>query len=86
MDESVRVHADNIRVICGMVDLAETKTVGYLWQSLRMSIGKDVRGIQQWNVSKAADRALLPVGCQNEATKSRPSPATAVWMKRKKSS
>ena len=61
LDDSVRAHANEQPVECGVVELAERKSVRYPRVSAWFTVGHDVGGVEQLVVPEAAKRALSSV-------------------------
>ncbi len=73
LDAQISAHLDHqigpdpkvILVVCRVVELAQRQTIGKHWGSPRVAIGKDVRSIEQRAMSKATQRAPVPIGTKH---------------------
>ena len=68
-DDSVRADANEQTIECGVMKLAECKSVRYPWVSSWFAVGHDVGGVEQLVVPEAAERALGAVRSQHPFTK-----------------
>ncbi|GGU91715.1 hypothetical protein GCM10010182_03410 [Actinomadura cremea] len=62
LHHEIRSDAENIRVICGMVDLAERQSVRDFRKAAFFAVWKDVGGVKQRSLSQATYRAPAVVG------------------------
>ena len=69
LDDSVRADANEQPVECGVMELAERKSVRYPRVSSWFAVGHDVGGVEQLVVPEAAERALSSVRSQHPFTK-----------------
>ena len=65
LDDSVRADANEQPVECGVVELAERKSVRYPRVSAWFTVGHNVGGVEQLVVPEAAKRALSSVRSQH---------------------
>lgn len=61
--------AEHVHIERSVVDLAESKPVGHRWKSVLVSVGSDVRRVEQLTVAKAADGAASVVGRDHPSSK-----------------
>ena len=69
LDDSVRAHADEQSVECGVMQLAERKPVRHPWLSPGFTVWHDVGGVEQFVVPEAAQRTLRSVRTQHTLPK-----------------
>ena len=66
MDATVWVDAEEVSVVCRVVQGRETNPVADLRSSALVAVGNDVRGLKQiWN-RQTRDRAPSPIGAEHE--------------------
>ena len=69
LDDPVRADANEQPIECGVMELAQRKSVRYSRVSSRFAVGHDVGGVEQLVVPEAAERALSSVRSQHPFTK-----------------
>jgi hypothetical protein len=69
MDSLLWVHAKNVRIECRVVNPTESETVRNFGQASLISIGKDMRGVQQLPMTQRAYAASALVRADNKFAK-----------------
>ena len=65
LHDQIPPDAQNIRVVCGMVNLTQGESIGHDRVSARMAIREDVCCLQQLGVPKASHSTTLSIGLQD---------------------
>ena len=69
LDDSVRANANEQTIECGVMELAQRKSVRYPRVSSWFAVGHDVGCVEQFVVPEAAESALRSVRSQHPFTK-----------------
>lgn len=69
LDVQVGPYAENVPVVCGVMQLAKGETVRDRGLALRVPVREDMRGVQKLTVAKTSYRATFPVGFEDSFPK-----------------
>ena len=69
LDHEVGPNTEDVSIKCGVMNLAERETIRHNGIALRVTIRKDVRGLEQFGMTKPTHRAAFPIRCQNSRSK-----------------
>jgi hypothetical protein len=61
MDQAVTIHAQDLGVVCTVMDLAQAKAVRNLWPSALVPVWQDVGRVKQLTMAKSAHCTLRSV-------------------------
>src|SRR5262249_53356033 len=67
VDSRLGIDAENVRVVCAVVDAAEPEAIADQRLASRIAVFENVCRIEQLGVTQAADGTLLSVGTEHQA-------------------